>query len=254
MAVALATYAIILLMTRENHLSNVLQPYSEGYGGDMAIEDENEGSYAKTAIIQRAVEVTEQFAESQGYLGRTEAALERASLPLRAGEALFFYVAVVIIATILGLALGGLFLALLFGGFAAMIPMAVVSYLGSRRRKKFMAQLPDTLQLLSGTLRAGYSLMQGVEAVSQEVDGARWATSSVGSSPSPASVVPSRRRSTGVGRAHGQRRLRLGRHGHPHPARGRRQPVRAAAHRGRHDDPARAPAARRRRRSPPRVA
>ena len=32
-----------------------------------------------------------------------------------------------------------------------------------------MGQLPDTLQLLSGTLRAGYSLMQGVEAVSQEV-------------------------------------------------------------------------------------
>ena len=29
--------------------------------------------------------------------------------------------------------------------------------------------LPDTLQLLSGTLRAGYSMMQGVEAVSQEV-------------------------------------------------------------------------------------
>ena len=33
----------------------------------------------------------------------------------------------------------------------------------------------------------------------------------------------------GVGRAHGQRRLRLGRHGHPHPAGGRRQPGRAAA-------------------------
>jgi tight adherence protein B len=38
-----------------------------------------------------------------------------------------------------------------------------------RRRKKFMSQLPDTLQLLSSTLRAGYSLMQGVEVVSQEV-------------------------------------------------------------------------------------
>jgi tight adherence protein B len=32
-----------------------------------------------------------------------------------------------------------------------------------------MAQLPDMLSLLAGTLRAGYSLMQGVEAVSQEV-------------------------------------------------------------------------------------
>jgi tight adherence protein B len=33
-----------------------------------------------------------------------------------------------------------------------------------------MAQLPDTLGLLAGTLKAGYSFMQGVEAVSQEVE------------------------------------------------------------------------------------
>jgi tight adherence protein B len=44
-----------------------------------------------------------------------------------------------------------------------------LNFLASRRRKKFQAQLPDMLQLLSGTLRAGYSLMQGVEAVSQEI-------------------------------------------------------------------------------------
>ena len=169
-AVALATYAIVLLVTRDSHLNNVLQPYSEGYGPQGDFDDEEEGSFAKTAIIQRAVEVTEQFAESQGYLARAETALERASLPLRAGEALFFYVALVIIATILGFALGGLFMGLILGGFAAVTPMAIVSFLAGRRRKKFLSQLPDTLQLLSGTLRAGYSLMQGVEAVSQEVE------------------------------------------------------------------------------------
>jgi len=169
-AVALATYAIVLLVTRENHLTNVLQPYSEGYGPQGDDDDDDDGSFAKTAIIQRAVAVTEQFAESQGYLARAEASLERAHLPLRAGEALFFYVSLVIIATILGLAIGGLFMGLILGGFAAIIPMATVSFLGGRRRKKFLGQLPDTLQLLSGTLRAGYSLMQGVEAVSQEVE------------------------------------------------------------------------------------
>ncbi len=61
-------------------------------------------------------------------------------------------------------------MALVFGGMAALIPPAVVSFLANKRRKKFLSQLPDTLQLLSGTLRAGYSLMQGVEAVSQEVE------------------------------------------------------------------------------------
>jgi tight adherence protein B len=169
-AVSMAAYAIFLLISRESHLDTALQPYSEGYGPQDELEGEGDASYAKTAIIQRAVEVTEQFAESQGYLARAEGALERANLPLRAGEALFFYASLVIIATVLGFALGGLMAGLLLGLAAALIPLAVVSYLANRRRKAFLGQLPDTLQLLSGTLRAGYSLMQGVEAISQEVE------------------------------------------------------------------------------------
>jgi tight adherence protein B len=167
-AVAMLAYAIILVVTRDNSLSNVLQPYSEGYGPADEIE-EGDGSYAKTAIIQRAVEVTEQFAESQGYLSRAENALERANLPLRAGEALFFYAALVIIVTILGFAIAGFIVGLVLGMFAAIIPLATVNFIANRRRKKFLSLLPDTLQLLSGTLRAGYSLMQGIEAISQEV-------------------------------------------------------------------------------------
>jgi tight adherence protein B len=167
-AVSMGAYAIILVATRDNNLTNVLQPYSEGYGPE-EVAEEGDGSYAKTAIIQRAVEVTEQFADSQGYLSRAENALERANLPLRAGEALFFYAALVIIATVLGFALAGFFVGLMFGLFAALVPLAAISFMASRRRKKFLALLPDTLQLLSGTLRAGYSLMQGVEAISQEV-------------------------------------------------------------------------------------
>ena len=51
-----------------------------------------------------------------------------------------------------------------------MIPKAAVNFKAKRRLKKFNNQLPDMLALLSGTLRAGYSLMQGVEAVSREVE------------------------------------------------------------------------------------
>ena len=50
------------------------------------------------------------------------------------------------------------------------MPPAAVNFLAARRRRLFTSQLPDTLQLLAGSLRAGYSLLQGVEAVSQEVD------------------------------------------------------------------------------------
>jgi tight adherence protein B len=170
-AVAFAVYAIVMLFVPDNSLSNVLQPYADGYAPDGTVEEEDSSVMAKSALLQRAVELTEQVAESQGYLSRAEAALERANLPLRAGEALFFYVALVVAVTVVMMLLTkSLFAGLIFGIIAALIPPAVISFLANRRRRAFMHQLPDTLQLLSGTLRAGYSLMQGVEAVAQEVD------------------------------------------------------------------------------------
>jgi tight adherence protein B len=61
------------------------------------------------------------------------------------------------------------FISLLGTVLVAMIPPSTLSFLARRRQKQFDSLLPDTLHLLASTLRAGYSLMQGVEAVSQEV-------------------------------------------------------------------------------------
>ena len=70
----------------------------------------------------------------------------------------------------------------------------------------------------------------------------RWPRSSTARSSRPASACRSRTRSTRRRRPDGQHRLRLGRHGDPHPARGRRQPRRGAHHRRRHAARARAAA------------
>ena len=69
----------------------------------------------------------------------------------------------------LALALGGFTMGLIVAGLTLLVPPALVNFLASKRSKKFSAALPDTLNLLSGSLRAGYSLLQGVEAVSKEV-------------------------------------------------------------------------------------
>jgi tight adherence protein B len=174
--VAGVAYALTTALVQED-LSNVLQPYADAYGLIDGDTDNGGGGgggggsgLAKNALIQRAVALTEQVAENQGLLTRAEAALERANLPLRAGEALFGYVIVVLVLTFVPLILTRNILSgLLFGMLGAIIPTFTVSYIAKKRRKNFMGQLPDTLSLLSGTLKAGYSLMQGVEAVSQEV-------------------------------------------------------------------------------------
>ena len=170
LACVLLAYGLTSLFVKDDSLAAALQPYSEAYGTELTAGEEDDGE-GRPAILKRAVAITEQVAESQGYLSRAEAALERANMPLRAGEALFFYAAIVLGVTLLALLLfRNLLPALVLGLIAALIPPAVVNFKASQRRKAFMGQLPDTLQLLSGTLRAGYSLMQGVEAVSQEVE------------------------------------------------------------------------------------
>ena len=60
---------------------------------------------------------------------------------------------------------------LIFAALVAAAPIVVVRQIRKRRLKTFEAQLPDTLNLLSGSLRAGYSFLQGLEAVVQETSG-----------------------------------------------------------------------------------
>ena len=175
LAAGLGAYAIIGIAVKDQSgLASVLQPYSEGYvarsGGDEDDEEDPDSGMAQTAMMQRAVEFTRQFAERQGFLSRVEGALERANLPLRAAEAMFFYAAgAVVVALLTAVITRSPFLVLIIVGAAILIPPGALNFLSSRRKRQFESMLPDTLQLLSGTLRAGYSMMQGVEAVSQEV-------------------------------------------------------------------------------------
>jgi tight adherence protein B len=96
--------------------------------------------------------------------------LEAAGVPLRSAEWLLIHV---------GLTLGmGLLFLLLFGGalVPALIGVAIgflapwfyLSFKETRRLNAFLGQLPDTLQLLSGSLSAGYSLPQAVDTVVRE--------------------------------------------------------------------------------------
>jgi tight adherence protein B len=170
-AAGLLAYALILLAVRDaSPLDIALQPYA----ADAApIDDGGSGDVrmAETALVKRAVEMTGRIAEERGLLQWVERQLEQGDLPLRAAEATFFWLSSIIVFTLLGLfgtrsLFGGL--ALFF--IAAIAPAMVLSGLSGRRKRAFTSQLPDTLQLLSGSLRAGYSLLQGVEAVAQEVD------------------------------------------------------------------------------------
>ena len=161
-------------------LDSMLRVYTDPYGA-ASTDEESKSGFAKNLLFKRAVEITESIAERQGFLIRAEQALERADLPLRAGEALTVYAGIILAGFIVGLLMGGtLLIALIVGGFAAMTPPAVVNFMAKRRRKAFMAQLPDTLQLLSSTLKAATRSCR-VSRPCHRRSSTRWASSSVAS-------------------------------------------------------------------------
>ena len=171
-AAGLGAYSIVLLLQKDDsELSSVLQAYNDPHANAAAADAEEDSGLAKNAILKRAVQMSEDLAERRGFLTRLEATLERADLPLRGGEALTAAAAITVGFAALGLILMGSVLGMLvFAAMGALLPGFVVRMKANRRRKAFMTQLPDTLVLLSSTLKAGYSFMQGVEAVSQEID------------------------------------------------------------------------------------
>lgn len=165
LASTLLAYAVINLVSRERPvLDAALGLY------DDTRADADDGALAETRIVRRAVAMVERVAGRRGALVWVEGLLANADLPFRPAEALFFSLAGVGLLAALALVLApSMLVGLILVIVLAVLPVKVVQFMAKRRRKKFVAQLPGTLQLLSGSLRAGYSLMQGVEAVSHEV-------------------------------------------------------------------------------------
>ncbi len=148
-------------------LDRLIARYSGETIGDEL--DDEESQIVQTALVRRAVEMSESFAEDRGFLTKVEEMLERAKVPLRAGEAMSFWTVITLVSGAVGMLLaGGLIGGLILAVIGAFMQIFVLRFKAQRRMRKFEQQLPDTLQLLAGTLRAGYSLPQGLEAVSHE--------------------------------------------------------------------------------------
>jgi tight adherence protein B len=99
-----------------------------------------------------------------------ERKLDAAGLPLKPGEWAIVHLGIAVGSALLLLLLtGGRIVASLVGlVLGVVIPWIYLGIKESRRQAAFYAQLPDTLQLLAGSLSAGYSLPQAVDTVVRE--------------------------------------------------------------------------------------
>ena len=129
----------------------------------------DESFLARIPGLRRLSASAESAASRRGGLHGLESALAQANIALGPGEAI---AASMLLSGVIGLMVVLFTRRIVLGAVVAAIMIlfvfAILSFLSGRERRRFESQLPDTLTLLSTSLRAGYSLLQAVEAVASE--------------------------------------------------------------------------------------
>jgi tight adherence protein B len=175
MAAALLALALALLLITGDHRSK-LERRLTGFGPEEfeAADDETEfvargdQQLAETRLMQEMVGFTGRVAGRVGLLNRVEDKLEQADVPLRPPEAIFFYLCGVFVVAAGAALLLPLPAAAIVILLAVLLPSMMLEFRRKRRLRKFEMQLPDVLNLMSGSMRAGFSFSQGLEQVAEE--------------------------------------------------------------------------------------
>ncbi len=167
-AAALAAFLLMIILFggRTRRKEARVEARLASYGGG---ETEEGGLFSRFRLLRKAARSAEGVARDRGSLQMIETALEQANLPLKPGEAIVGAIGLsLILALVIGALTQSFIWAAVAGGGMLFGAVASVNVVASRERKRFENQLPDTLNLISTSLRAGYSLLQAVEAVGQE--------------------------------------------------------------------------------------
>lgn len=120
-----------------------------------------------TAIADRAVRVADRSVQGERG-GKINARLEQAGVSMRPAE----FVVLTAIACVIGLSAGWILFGPL-GGIAGVVlaflgVQFVLRHKANKRIAAFDEQLPDTLHLMAGSLRAGFGLLQAVDVIAAE--------------------------------------------------------------------------------------
>jgi len=167
--IAGAVFALAMtLLTMDGDRRSDLEKRLTGFAGDKVDAEFEADHETESNLMQDMVSLTGLMAERIGVLNRVEDKLEQADLPLRPPEALFLYMAIVVVVFLGAALIIGPLGALIAGALAIIAPVLYLEMRRKKRLRKFETQLPDVLNLLAGSMRAGFSFAQGLEAVAEE--------------------------------------------------------------------------------------
>jgi len=152
----------------ERALQRRLRLYTRG--GDRKKKKESTGGLLSGSAIGRgAVSLVERVPRPSGLDERLQIELDKAGWPIRSTEFLIIQFGGFIAGVLIGWALlQRIWLGLVLAVVGAVLPRLLLNARIQRRTTTFLSQLPDTLQLLAGSLQAGYGFLQALDTVAKE--------------------------------------------------------------------------------------
>jgi tight adherence protein B len=168
-SISLLLYIFALLMFPSK---KILKQRTEIYGyktPQRSLEDEIRHKKGRIGFVDHFVIFISKIAARRGFLDLFDIRLERAGMSIQSSEFVSLHVAAVIICAISLYILSRSILLTSAVTFLVVIgPFLILSFKTASRMRKFHDQLPDTLQLISGSLKTGYSFNQSLSTVVDE--------------------------------------------------------------------------------------
>jgi tight adherence protein B len=174
-AIAVLTFAATGALTgskeNESEVIRRLSIYTVGGARPQQISvTEQSTRLGDSALARSAVGLMSRVARTGQIERALDGRLEAAGLPLRTAEWMLIHIGIAVGTSLLLLvASRGQFVAMVLGlAIGLTLPWVFLALAKGRRENKFLGQLPDTLQLLAGSLASGYSLPQAMDSVVRE--------------------------------------------------------------------------------------
>lgn len=125
------------------------------------------GARSDTSVSETAKDFANKVMVSREFDSMMGIRLERAGLPLKSGEWLLIHSGLTIgLAILLLLLSGGKLLPAILGVIIGVVaPFLFLTFREDRRKAAFQSQLPDTLQLMAGSIASGLSLPQAIDTL-----------------------------------------------------------------------------------------
>jgi tight adherence protein B len=167
----IATGALTGVQKKESEVVRRLSVYTVAGSKPQQISvTEQATRLGDSALARSAVGLMTRLARTGQIERALDGRLEAAGLPLRTAEWMLLHVSTAVgTSLVLLVAARGALVAAIVGLVLGLtIPWLFLALAKARRESKFLSQLPDTLQLLAGSLASGYSLPQAMDSVVRE--------------------------------------------------------------------------------------